>query len=51
VIDLRLSILSCLCKWDLGDNLESVLRFASDEQAEDANLVENISGLWRRTTS
>ena len=31
VIDLRLRILTCLCKWDLGDNLASVLRFASEE--------------------
>ena len=31
VIDLRLRILTCLCKWGLGDNLASVLRFAGED--------------------
>ena len=35
VIDLRLRILTCLCKWELGDDLASVLRFAVDEDDEE----------------
>ena len=35
VIDLRLRILTCTCRWELGDDLASVLRFAVDEEDED----------------
>lgn len=35
VIDLRLGILTCLCNWELGDNLASVLRFAVDDEEEE----------------
>ena len=34
VIDLRLRILTCLCKWEQGGDLASVLRFAVDEDEE-----------------
>ena len=35
VIDLRLRILTCTCRWELGDDLASVLRFACNEEDED----------------
>jgi hypothetical protein len=35
VIDLRLRILTCTCRWELGDDLASVLRFAVDEVEEE----------------
>jgi len=35
VIDLPLRILTCTCRWELGDDLASVLRFAVDEDDED----------------
>ncbi len=41
VIDLRLHILTCLCKWDLGDDLASVLRFAVDEDDEEDDEYRN----------
>ena len=45
VIDLRLRILTCLCKWDLGDDLGSVLRFASDE--EDGRVVQGSARMTK----
>ena len=35
MIDLRLRILTCTCRWELGDDLASVLRFAVDEEDEE----------------
>jgi len=35
VIDLRLRILTCLCKWELADDLAGVLRYAGEDD-EDA---------------
>ena len=40
-IDLRLRILTCLSKWELGDDLASVLRFASDEEEEEDDDYRN----------
>ena len=34
MIDLRLRILTCTCRWELGDDLASVLRFATDDEEE-----------------
>jgi len=35
VIDLRLRVLTCTCRWELGDDLASVLRFAVDEDDDE----------------
>jgi len=49
VIDVRLRILTCTCRWDLGDDLASVLRSASDEGDEDHRNGHAITDHLRRT--